>query len=97
MTLHHRGPSDPERGPFEQHARKKLLLSPGYESSGPELRIGRAAVGSTVRRPDDPSRTATTVHLAEPNQGIAHHEKSLGFVVVWSQIGGSHHRGDSVL
>jgi hypothetical protein len=26
-------------------------------------------------------------------QGIAHHEKVLGFVVVWSQMGGDHHRG----
>jgi hypothetical protein len=30
-------------------------------------------------------------------QGIAHHEKVPGFIVVWSQIGDGHHRGDSVL
>jgi hypothetical protein len=30
-------------------------------------------------------------------QGIAHHEKTLGFVVVWYQIGGDHHRGLSHL
>jgi hypothetical protein len=47
---------------------------------------------STARRPGDPSRTATNVHLAEPNQGIAHHEKAQGFFAVWYQIGGEHRR-----
>jgi hypothetical protein len=76
MTLRHRGPSDPERGPSGQHAGKKPLLSPSRQPSGLEPRTVHAAAASTTRRP-------TTHHGPSPPftsrsqsriQGIRHIE-----------------------
>jgi hypothetical protein len=74
MTLRNRGPSGPELGPSGPEigpsglrAEKAPLLPPGCGPSGPEARTVRAPAVSTARRPRDPSQTATTVHLAEPN------------------------------
>jgi hypothetical protein len=94
--LRHRGPYAPERKPSGQHVGKALLLSPGRGPFSLEPQTVCAGVASIARRPGDP---ATRHGLPPPftsrsrTQGIAHHEKALGFVVVWSQIGGDHHRG----
>jgi hypothetical protein len=67
MTLRHRGPSGLELGPSGLRAGKASLLPPGCGPSGSEPWTVRAPVASTVRRPGDPSQTATTVRLTEPN------------------------------
>jgi hypothetical protein len=57
MTLRHRGPSGPELRPSRLRAVKAPLLLLGCGPSAPPQRA----------LPGDPSQTATTVHLAEPN------------------------------
>jgi hypothetical protein len=49
MTLRHRGPSGPVRGPFRAtYAGKASLLHSGRGPSDPEPRTVRASVESTV-------------------------------------------------
>jgi hypothetical protein len=93
MTMCHRGLSGPECGSSGPHAGKKSLLSQGCRPSGLEPRTVCATVASTVRRPGDPSWIAAMSTSQSRTQGIAHHEKTLEFVAVWSQIGDDHHRG----
>jgi hypothetical protein len=93
-TLHYRGPFGSYREPSRQRAGKKPLMSLGYESSIPEPWIVRTTVASTALRPGDLLRTDTPSTSQSQTQGIAHHEKTLRFVAVWSQIDSGHHRGD---
>jgi hypothetical protein len=88
-----RGPSGPELWTVRCDAGKTPLLRPGHGPSGPRSRTVRVAAEDTIRQPGDLSQAAATVHLAEPNPSIVHHEKVIGFVAIWSQIGGDHHRG----
>jgi hypothetical protein len=90
-TLRHRGPSGPELGPFglpqgRRHFCRQVADRP-TQSRGPSVPPRRALLGdsTTCRRlpPLFTSRSRT--------QGIAHHEKALGFVTIWSRIGGDHH------
>jgi hypothetical protein len=85
-----------------------MTLSPGRGPSSPELRTVRCDAGKTSllrlgrgppsqrALPGDPvtcRRPPLLFTLRSRTQGIAHHEKVLGFVAIWSQIGGDHHRG----
>jgi hypothetical protein len=47
--------------------RKEAAFAARLRTTLPVPQTVRAVAGSTTRRPGDPSRTAATVHLAEPN------------------------------
>jgi hypothetical protein len=73
-------------------AQRRPVLQQGRGLLDPEPRTVHAAAASTARWPGDPSRTSALSTSQSRTQDITHHEKTIGFVVVWPQIGGGQHR-----
>jgi hypothetical protein len=80
-------------GPSGMRAMKAPLLPLGWGPSGPEPRTVRVPQQALPGDPTTRRRPPPLFTSWSRTEGIAHHEKVLGFVAVWSQIGGDHHRG----
>ena len=64
-------------------------------SSGPERGLSEQRADNTrscSRVTHHPAQSHEQSTSQRRTQSIAHHENTLGFVVVWYQIGGNHYR-----
>jgi hypothetical protein len=93
MTMCHRRPSGLERGPSGLTERRSHSYSQVTDRSALCRGSSSSPLGAPLDNPMNHRLPSLPTTLQSRTQGIAHHEKALGFVVVWSQIGGGHHIG----